>query len=118
MLCAGPLESRSGLEPERSGACVPLAIGRRRYAVTSSTYGVPPGRLSTFVDDSTLLVDNLVDVVGVRAYCPTSAPLLRTVARVTALARGLGKPGRRLDRRGKTEVRRVRAKATPGAARL
>jgi hypothetical protein len=70
------------------------------------------------VDDSPDSVDNLVDVVGADAYCPTSAPLLRTVARVTALARDLGKPGRELDRRGKTEVRRVRANPTPGAARL
>lgn len=94
------------------------SIGRGRFAVTSSTYVVLLRKLSTFVDDSTYLVDNIVDVVGVGAYCPTSAPLLRTVARVTALARGLGKPGRRPNRRGKTEVRRVRAKATPGAARL
>jgi hypothetical protein len=99
-------------------ASTSLAIGRRQFAVTSSTYVDLLRRLSTFVDDSTYLVDNLVDVIRVDAYCPTSAPLLRTVARVTALARGLGKPGRKPDRRGKTEVRRVRAKATPGAARL
>ena len=74
-------------------------------------------RLSTFVDDWFQLVENLVDSVGADAYCPTSAPLLRTVARVTALAKGLGKPGRTLNQRGKTEVRRVRANPTPGAAR-
>ena len=107
MSFAGPWES-------------PCGLGRERFweSVTSSTYDDLLGRLSTFVDDSPRLVENLVDAAGADAYCPTSAPLLRTVARVTALARGLGKPGRRLDRRGKTEVRRVRAKPTPGAARL
>lgn len=69
------------------------------------------------MDDSSELVENLVDAQGDNPYCPTSAPLLRTVARVTALAKGPGKPGHRLDQRGKTEVRRVRAKTTPGAAR-
>jgi len=73
--------------------------------------------LSTFVEEGPDSVDNLVDEVGDGAYSPTSAPLLRTVRWVTALARGLGKPGRKLDQRGKTEGRRVREETTPGAAR-
>jgi len=86
--------------------------------VAPSTYVVLIRKLSTFVDESSDLVENLVDVVGASAYCPTSALLLRTVARVTALAKGRGKPGHQLNQCGKTEVRRVRAKTTPGAARL
>jgi len=72
--------------------------------------------LSTFVEEWSGFVENLVDGVGTGAYSPSSAPLLRTVKWVTALAKGRGNR-RRLDRRGKTEGRRVRDEPTPGAAR-
>ena len=44
------------------------------------------------MEDRPGLVENLVDGMGGGAYCPTSAPLLRTVIWVTALARGWGNP--------------------------
>jgi hypothetical protein len=86
-------------------------------AAKSSTYVGQRMELSTFVEECPILVENLVDEVGAGAYCPSSAPQLRTVRWVTALAKGSGKPGRSLNQRGKTEGRRVRDEKTPGAAR-
>lgn len=42
-----------------------------------STYAAWRTKLSTFVDDCPNLVDKRVDALVVRAYCPTSALLLR-----------------------------------------
>ena len=42
------------------------------------------------MEERPILVENLVDEVGAGAYSPTSAPLLRTVTWVTALAKGPG----------------------------
>lgn len=64
MSSAGPSESRFDLGRERE--C--LSRSRDRKAPSGdSTYGVLPGRLSTFVDDSPYSVDNLVDAVGADA---------------------------------------------------
>ena len=63
----------------------------------SSTYVGLRRDLSTFVEDCPILVENLVDEVGAGPYCPSSAPQLRTVRWVTALAKGSGKPDRTLD---------------------
>ena len=108
MSCGAPLGSPSATrasEPEaRSAGHSSTCVQRRR-------------KLSTFVDEWPRFVENLVDGIVDRAYCPTSAPQLRTVIWVTALARGWGDPAGRLDQRGKTEGRRVREESTPGAAR-
>ena len=108
----------SFVAPSASLFATRASSGRARAALGGrqvSTCAERRRGLSTFVEDCRDLVENLVDGVGAGAYCPTSAPLLRTARWVTALARGLGKPGRRLDQRGKTEGRRGARRVNAGS---
>ena len=118
MSSAEPWASRSGREFEAA----PEARFERRPGVSggpaaSSTAPRHLNELSTKVEDCPFLVENRVDAVPRHAVVSDLRTSVAARQWVTAFARGLGKPDRGPDWRGKTWGRRVREDSASGAAR-